>query len=875
MARTKSTSSTSINGNVDGNALPGSSISNNNNLIGGIQSMGILNALRTGDPKVDMILAMCFPFIVRSTMDSTQSAWKYVQNWLFPHNMGIEPGLHERRIETSLDSDHDMNRTEDTQNTILIKSIDMYIHSVIRLDLTRSTVDLTSAEDKNSSLMISHQRCHGRLHHTGSSSGNKENSLAGVLSRYQIVHRPPANEWHNLGKHGGAKKNRVVTEGAHENEDESEGAKKVELCIERQVVENDKSGNGDGGGSASNQTTNTTYIFQSESASAIDAFIDKAYQWYLNELRKLDDHARYLYELKSRETALEGDEGYPSSAGRFYTRYRLSDEKTFQSLFFQQKESLLKMIQHFTNRTGKYSIPGYPHKLGLLLSGCPGSGKTSFIKALAQYTGRSIVNVPLARVSTNAELMSIFFNHKKFVEGEGVPARLGFHDVIFVMEDVDAASDVVKRREDESTTRRNDKKAQQRQAEEGMDWDDGDDEEEEVDEDASNGSELSVPKSVWQLFLESTESDCQALVKELMEKSPRLKEAASRSNVITGTVHSLRALPGLGLLGYPDATTNTTTTTTTSTKRGSRNRKRESSALDMLSTHALSSVQQLTRDNQVMGKYLSERARLLKTRIEQGADVDDAFVNALLSTENDASEDGVFQLPQPPKKKQRKTKNDTAANEVLLAQLMAGSGCNNNGANHTEVSCESSTDGLDATAATSKLMTAAAVGGLGAKGVTGFDSWWNKPAKDQLNLSGLLNVLDGVVDSPGRIVIMTTNHVEHLDPALIRPGRIDKKLYLGHMAAVDAISMLEHYFQQPLTLEQRRRVEQCMDGGGGAESLSDSCQNKSKRHRRRRGLLLLTPAQIEQMTAEYDDLEEMIQALETKKDYHKKVHDPI
>lgn len=39
---------------------------------------------------------------------------------------------------------------------------------------------------------------------------------------------------------------------------------------------------------------------------------------------------------------------------------------------------------------------------------------------------------------------------------------------------------------------------------------------------------------------------------------------------------------------------------------------------------------------------------------------------------------------------------------------------------------------------------------------------------DALNLAGLLNVLDGVVDTPGRIVVMSTNHPEKLDPALIR-----------------------------------------------------------------------------------------------------------
>lgn len=45
---------------------------------------------------------------------------------------------------------------------------------------------------------------------------------------------------------------------------------------------------------------------------------------------------------------------------------------------------------------------------------------------------------------------------------------------------------------------------------------------------------------------------------------------------------------------------------------------------------------------------------------------------------------------------------------------------------------------------------------------------------DCLSLAGLLNVLDGVVDTPGRLLVFSTNHPERLDPALIRPGRINK-----------------------------------------------------------------------------------------------------
>jgi chaperone BCS1 len=40
-------------------------------------------------------------------------------------------------------------------------------------------------------------------------------------------------------------------------------------------------------------------------------------------------------------------------------------------------------------------------------------------------------------------------------------------------------------------------------------------------------------------------------------------------------------------------------------------------------------------------------------------------------------------------------------------------------------------------------------------------------------LSGLLNAIDGVAAPEGRQLVMTSNHPEHLDPALIRPGRVD------------------------------------------------------------------------------------------------------
>jgi ATP-dependent 26S proteasome regulatory subunit len=52
----------------------------------------------------------------------------------------------------------------------------------------------------------------------------------------------------------------------------------------------------------------------------------------------------------------------------------------------------------------------------------------------------------------------------------------------------------------------------------------------------------------------------------------------------------------------------------------------------------------------------------------------------------------------------------------------------------------------------------------------------------QVTLSGLLNMVDGLWSSSGheRILIFTTNHMDRLDPALIRPGRMDKHIHMGY-----------------------------------------------------------------------------------------------
>jgi mitochondrial chaperone BCS1 len=59
-------------------------------------------------------------------------------------------------------------------------------------------------------------------------------------------------------------------------------------------------------------------------------------------------------------------------------------------------------------------------------------------------------------------------------------------------------------------------------------------------------------------------------------------------------------------------------------------------------------------------------------------------------------------------------------------------------------------------------------------------TYGNRP-RSECTLAGLLNVLDGVASQEGRIILMTSNMADKLDKALIRPGRIDKMIFLGHI----------------------------------------------------------------------------------------------
>lgn len=64
---------------------------------------------------------------------------------------------------------------------------------------------------------------------------------------------------------------------------------------------------------------------------------------------------------------------------------------------------------------------------------------------------------------------------------------------------------------------------------------------------------------------------------------------------------------------------------------------------------------------------------------------------------------------------------------------------------------------------------------------------------DKLTLGHFLNLIDGIKETPGRIIIITSNHIEKIDPALLRPGRIDLHIKMKSVC-YDILSEMYNYY---------------------------------------------------------------------------------
>jgi mitochondrial chaperone BCS1 len=82
-----------------------------------------------------------------------------------------------------------------------------------------------------------------------------------------------------------------------------------------------------------------------------------------------------------------------------------------------------------------------------------------------------------------------------------------------------------------------------------------------------------------------------------------------------------------------------------------------------------------------------------------------------------------------------------------------------------------------------------------------------KEDRNGVTLSGLLNALDGFSAPDNVLFIMTSNQIEALDPALLRPGRIDYRLYLGPATEEQKVQLYRRFFPAASMVEAQLFVD--------------------------------------------------------------------
>ena len=100
----------------------------------------------------------------------------------------------------------------------------------------------------------------------------------------------------------------------------------------------------------------------------------------------------------------------------------------------------------------------------------------------------------------------------------------------------------------------------------------------------------------------------------------------------------------------------------------------------------------------------------------------------------------------------------------------------------------------------------------------------NEKNKQGITQTDLLQLFDGVLELHDSIIIITTNNIEKLSPALIRPGRIDLKLFIGNINYRNAILLCQKLYNiQILNKNELAIIKTLVDKGVTPATVKQLC----------------------------------------------------
>ncbi len=134
----------------------------------------------------------------------------------------------------------------------------------------------------------------------------------------------------------------------------------------------------------------------------------------------------------------------------------LSFYKTFDGIFFPEKETLKYRLDFFLNNKQYFINKNITYKFCLLLSGIPGSGKTSTIKAIIHHTKRNVFNINLGKIVKKEFLYKIFSTQIDVFDPKSgnrlPPIHSNYCSRIFIIEELDHICDLINKQNCDNNT---------------------------------------------------------------------------------------------------------------------------------------------------------------------------------------------------------------------------------------------------------------------------------------------------------------------------------------------------------------------------------------------------------------------------------------
>ena len=119
--------------------------------------------------------------------------------------------------------------------------------------------------------------------------------------------------------------------------------------------------------------------------------------------------------------------------------------RSFKNLFGKGIDIIRKRVEFFRDNKDWYDDKGVPYTLGILVSGNPGSGKTSIIKCIANELKRHIINIHLSDSMTKTQIENLFYSEQIQVtqNGKTETYTIPINKRIYVLEDVDCQCEII------------------------------------------------------------------------------------------------------------------------------------------------------------------------------------------------------------------------------------------------------------------------------------------------------------------------------------------------------------------------------------------------------------------------------------------------